>query len=98
MDFFVIWNMFHKSLKTVTVTSFLSHRSVQMPVRKTAVDREDSLSAAIPYSHLPFSFDPRCEDRSFSPDILQLPVQCTDGECSLCPLRVAGSALHRNAL
>jgi hypothetical protein len=40
MDFFVIWNMFHKSLKTVTVTSFLSHRSVQMPNRKETDDKE----------------------------------------------------------
>jgi hypothetical protein len=63
------------------------------------VDRENSLSAVISSpSHLPSSFDPRCEDRSFSPDILQLYVQCTDGECSLCPLRVTASALHRNVL
>jgi hypothetical protein len=63
-------------------------------VRKTAADREDSLSVAILFPlHLPFSFDPRCKDRSFSPDILQLFMQCTNGECVLCPLRVAGSAL-----
>jgi hypothetical protein len=58
-----------------------------------------SLSTAIPSPlYLPFSVDPRCEDRSFFPDILQLQVQCIDGECSLCPLRVAGNVLHGNAL
>jgi hypothetical protein len=43
MDFFVIWNMFHKSLKTVTVTSFLSHRSVQMPLTWSLQGLSDSL-------------------------------------------------------
>jgi hypothetical protein len=64
-------------------------------VRKSAVDREDSLSTAIPSPlYLPFSVDPRCEDRSFFPDILQLQVQCTDGECFLCPLRVSIGVLR----
>jgi hypothetical protein len=35
--------MFHKSLKTVTVTSFLSHRSVQMPLTWSLQGLSDSL-------------------------------------------------------